>query len=421
MSEIGLERRGEFVADTGHAGHVPKLDMQAVSPPSGLRGLGLALAVVGAVMTAVTLVMAMTGEEIVGKQGSVVYLTGVLFALSIAIGSMGLNMIWHQMNAGWCATVRRPLEHAGALVWLCGLMFIPMIALAPKIYHWMHGEPDFHGNVFKQFWLDPSRWWFTIVAFFVIWSLMGWRLLSWSRQQDRNGDRWLTARARRLSAVGLIIFALTTAFIAFDTMMSMDKIWFSTMFGVKFFAGSMLATLCTLTLVLTVLKKMGKLKGVVTDEHFHDLGKLVLAFVVFWAYISFSEYFLIWYSNIPEETAWFKARTTTDYKQLFILLALGHFLVPFVILLLRKVKKVPLVLSALALWLLVMHGLDLVFITLPTYPEIEFGANAWLTVLGVAGPPVLFIGALLWRMQSGPLVPVHEPRLNEALTHKHYV
>jgi hypothetical protein len=284
-------------------------------------------------------------------------------------------------------------------------------------------EPHLQDLIYteKSAWLNPVFWAARAVVYFLIWSLLGWGLYYLSRKQDVTGDRWLTARARFISSFGLLTFALTTAFASFDWLMSLDYHWFSTMFGVYFFAGAAISCIAFMCVTLCTLRLSGRLGNTFTQEHQHDLGKLLFAFTVFWAYVTFCQYFLIWYSNVPEETAFYNLRNDGDYKFVFQLLCLGHFLVPFVLLLVRPLKRNPHTLRVIALWMLVMHGMDLVYIVRPIVSGVAPGQNVWIDIAGILGPLCLFLGFVIWKMGKAPLIPLKDPRLHEVLAHKNYV
>jgi len=258
-----------------------------------------------------------------------------------------------------------------------------------------------------------------------IWTLLSRRLLSLSRLQDSGQDTAAFAKARVTSAWGMLAFALTTAFAAFDWLMSLDYVFFSTMWGIYYFSGAAFSSAALMVLILAVLRGAGKLQSAITHEHFHDLGKLMFSFTVFWAYISFSQYFLIWYSNIPEETAFYKYRSE-QWTGLGILLMLGHFVVPFLIVLFRGVKRNYRLLSVMALWAIFMQVIDIYWIVRPIVyagnDQAPTGAMVWLTdILGIAGPLAFFFGYLICTIPKGPLLGVGDPFLRESLGHKNYV
>ncbi len=356
---------------------------------------------------------------------------GFLFAVGIAVGALGFVMIFQQTNAGWCTSIRRQFENMMASVWAPMLIGVGLVA-AQYLYLNKFGKD---GDAFLFNWMNAAKYagdhllekkagylnvpFFLVRAavYFLVWLGLGGMLYGMSRRQDDDGDKWHTARARKLSAVGLILFAFTTAFAGFDWIMGLDFHWYSTMLGVCFFAGNAVSCLALVTLVLFFLRKFGRLAGCFTEEHQHDLSKILFAFVVFWAYVSFSQYFLIWYANIPEETAFFVMRKQGPWEKLSWALPIGHFILPFLFLL-PKPRRRSMTWAALwSVWMLVMHGLDLFFMVRPEAGE----SFHWADATGIAGPVLFMLGVVMWRVTSGPLVPLKDPRLSEALAHKNYV
>jgi hypothetical protein len=265
------------------------------------------------------------------------------------------------------------------------------------------------------------------IGYFFVWMLLSWLLWGYSKEQDATGDKWISNRMARMSTWGMLLFALATAFAAFDWMMSMDYRFFSTIWGVYYFAGAAYSSLGLVVVILAMCRRAGKLKGLVTEEHFHDLAKLMFAFTVFWAYIAFSQYFLIWYANIPEETAFMLARKTGGWEHYSTLLVVGHFILPFFILLWRFVRRSMVLLAAIGVWMMAMHVMDIAWIVRPfVYGPAEFADKVrldriWLDLAGIVGVLGIFLGLVVRNVFSGPLVATRDPRLPEALHHRNYV
>ena len=402
-----------------------------ITLPAGAgRTLSLALLVVGAVCLLATVVAAFTAGEDgppISKLALGSYHVGFLFVTGISLGAMAFVMILHQVNAGWATLLRRQVEHVMSMLFpTCLILFIPILIsvfVAPgKLWHWM--DPAAQSDVIyreKEPFLNIRFFTVRSLAYFAIWSLLAMALYRYSLRQDSTADRWLTDRARKLSAVGLLLFAFSTAFAAFDWMMALDYHWFSTMFGVYFFAGNFGAGLATIILILLALRRFASFDQVITDEHLHDMGKLLFGFVVFWAYIGFSQYFLIWYANIPEETAWFLKRRTEGWYPYSIALAACRFVIPFILLMPRPFRRSPLLMALMSVWLLGCHLLDVFWVVRPEvggYPGPTF---MWIDALAIAGPVFLWAGLLVRKITSGPLTPTNDPRLAESLRHKNYI
>jgi len=359
-------------------------------------------------------------------------LVGVCTILAVALGGLFWTMVLHLIGAGWTATVRRQFENLMSLIWVPFALMVPLllfeIASGGVMFPWLKAE--LAGDMLlehKAGWLNPVFFALRFLAYGALWAILAMGLWRCSTEQDRTGDRWLTNKARKMSAWGLPLTAFSIAFVAFDWIMSVDYRFFSTMWGVYYFASVAQAALCTVVLVLAVLRLTGRLTGAVTMEHFHDLGKLIFAFTVFWAYITFSQYFLIWYSNIPEETAYYVVRTENGWKNLAMILSVGHFIVPFLILMIRRVKESTLGLAAMAAWMLLMIAADLIWNVRPmVYAGVPVADQPgpvawWLDVVGLVGPVALFAGLLVRRVAGGPLVAIKDPRMHEALSHKNDV
>lgn len=409
-----------------------KVDMAKVTMEGGEKKISNVLLFIGAVALVVTLVMGISADT--RLHALVSYLVGFAVSVSLGLGCLGYTMIFQQTNAGWSTSIRRVSEVVGSCLPWGLLLFVPIAIFAPTIYHWFHQSSMFADPAHpitpdviyqkKAGYLSPIFWYLRAILYFVVWSFFAWKLYAYSRQQDENGDKWLTAKARRLSAPGLLIFALTTAFAAFDWLMGLDYHWFSTMFGVYFFAGAIQSATALCIIILGFLKLKGKFGDLVTEEHFHDLGKLLMAFTVFWAYIAFSQYFLIWYSNLPEETHWFQLRSSNGWDTVGYILAFGRFLGPFLFLLWRATKRVIPLIMAVSFWQIFMQCLDMFYVARPAVGMHTgtVGVNFdFLDIVGPIGPIAIFLGIVVRRLGAGPIVPVRDPRLAESQHHVNYV
>ncbi|MHC4976690.1 MAG: hypothetical protein ACYTF7_08805 [Planctomycetota bacterium] len=395
------------------------------------NSLSMGLMGVGGICLIASALIGFTGSQDVSNIVLASYHIGVLFCIGMALGSMGLVMILNQVNAGFSALVRRQIENTMTMLFpICAILFLPILLsawIAPgKLWHWMN-ESYVAGDLIYDH-KEPflNRGFFTIraIGYFLIWGILSWKLWSYSKIQDSTADKWLTAKARKMSSYGLVLFAVTTAFAGFDWIMSLDYHWFSTMFGVYFFAGNFGAALAITLLILISLRKHEDFRSLVSQEHLHDLGKLLFGFCVFWAYIGFSQYFLIWYANIPEETAWFLARRTDTWYIYSVLLAACRFIIPFIVLMPRPFRRSPRVLAIAGIWILACHALDLFWMVRPEFQTYETHADIglqWQDVVAFIGPVALFAGLLVRKIVSGPLVPTNDPRLGESLQHSNTI
>ncbi|MFN0012680.1 MAG: hypothetical protein ACKVS8_13665 [Phycisphaerales bacterium] len=419
-------------AGHGHAGHGPNpaaLTHDNTHAPGFAKGLSLLCLLVGLVGCAGVVAYWFMGGEGSHQHAIASYHVGAIVALGLTLGSLGIVLIMHMVGAGWVITLRRQMENAAAMIPVAALLLLPSLVLAPTLWHWMSDDPQLKGDVILQGkvgYLNPMFFYIRIAFYFAVWGFLAVRLSKLSTLQDRTGDKWLSAKAKFMSFPGMLLFAMCTAFGSFDLIMSLDHHWFSTMFGVYFFAGNMVSGLALAAVVLGLLRSSGKLGGLVTAEHFHDLGKLMFGFTVFWAYIGFSQYFLYWYANIPEETAWFVLRTSNGWEILGTALILGRFIIPFLILIFRDVKRSSVLLPVMGVWIIAGQCLDVFWMIRPVVHG-HGDAHAagmglsWVDVAGLVGPLGIWLGLLLRRVASLPLIPLKDPKLFEAMNHKNYV
>ena len=386
----------------------------------------IALGLVGLILTIV-------GSFVVGlKNALAAYEVGVFTVTAVSLGGLFWTMIMSLTNAGWHITVRRFFEHLGMMVIVCigfiAVILVIELANGGVLLTWLGIDPATDPILaHKSAYLNPVFLGVRFIIYAGVWIYLATRFWRLSVDQDTTGDRTMSNRVRRTSAWGMIAFALTTTFFAFDFIMGPDYRMFSTMWGVWYFASTAFGGVAVVIIMVAVLRTKGYLTGVVTKEHNHDLGKLLFGFTIFWAYISFSQYFLIWYADIPEETVWYLYRTQSGYKGVATMLIIGHFFVPFLLLLFRDLKRNTLALAAMALWMLLMLALDMVWVIrpmvgagVPAADQAGIG-TIWLDVAAWIGVVALWGGLLVRRLGSGPLVPTGDPKLGESLHHRNYV
>jgi hypothetical protein len=344
------------------------------------------------------------------------YLVSFSFWLSLALGGLFFVLLQHLTRAGWSVVVRRMAEGIAANVHLMFLLAIPILAGLPHLYHWAHPGVMEHDALLaaKSGFLNPTFFTIRVVIYFLIWSVLAWYFFRTSVAQDLTGDPALTLKMERRSGPGMVLFALSINFAAFDLLMSLDPHWFSTIFGVYYYSGSVVVFCAVMPIMMFWLQSTGRLQRAVTIEHYHDFGKLLFAFTVFWAYIAFSQYLLIWYGNLPEETGWFLRRQEGGWVWVSLGLLFGHFVVPFLILISRLFKRRPLLLSIAGLWMVAMHWMDLYWLAGPEFggggPHV--GLADVLLFVGLGG---LFFLVWTYRMKRHSLVPERDPRLAESL------
>ncbi|MEM1167126.1 MAG: hypothetical protein AAGI30_12655 [Planctomycetota bacterium] len=428
MSTLGMPRERVFADENIRLG---------TSVGRGLSGGLLVIGLAGVVTTVIAgLVLGVGAARVVLHALH----TGFVISIGLSLGGLVWTMILQAMNAGWAIVARRQFENLMSLMWV-GLVMLVGIVILQAVYVntlWDPASEEAQYGPFLWRWMNPvyvdgdvlydHKLPFLNVPFFIIrqvlyaavWLALAGVMWGLSRGQDEDGDRWRSAKAGRVACVGLLLYAFTTAFASFDWVMGLDFHWFSTMFGVYYFAGNALAAVAICILTLLILRGTGKLAGAFTEEHLHDLGKLLFAFTVFWAYISFSQYFLIWYANIPEEAQFFAARREpgTIWHPLSIAIPLGHFIIPFLVLLPRPARRSGVVIGAVCVWLLVFHVIDLFWMIRP-----EAGADglSWIDPIAIGGMLAIFVGLFIRKVGDGPLIPLRDPRERDLLGHKNYV
>ncbi len=348
------------------------------------------------------------------------YLLNVSFITSIAIGALFFVLLQHLTRAGWSVVIRRIAEVTAATMPYLLLLFLPILVLLVlgngDLYEWNDTELRQSDELIrgKSAYLNAPFFTVRVIAYFVIWSVTARYFWKASVEQDRTARKQLTLQMQKWSAPAMIAFAITTCFAAFDLLMSLDPHWFSTIYGVYFFAGAIVGFVAFLTLAAIVLEKTGILAGKITVEHYHDLGKLLLGFVMFWAYIAFSQYLLIWYANIPEETGWYYVRQNAGWQWISLVLLFGHFALPFCGLMSRNAKRRRSTLAAWSVWLLVMHWLDLHWLVMPSHSPlaVSLGLVDALVLIGVVA---IFAAMIRYVAGDRALVAVRDPRLRESL------
>lgn len=412
--------------------------------------------IVGVVGIGIALGMSISGSDFQLKRFMHSYLASYCFVLSISVGCLFFVTIMHLTRAGWSVTVRRIAElYAMCLVPLF-LLFLPILFQllnnSDILYAWNQAGWSLHDEELKTMaqnvstseelppleqlkgaFLNKGFFSIRVVAYFLIWGFMGYFFLSNSLKQDESGDKSLTGKMQAYSAPLMILFAVTVVFASFDIEMTLSPLWFSTMFPVYFFAGAMLGALCTILLTGMFLQSTGRVTDEITIDHYHDLGKLMQGFVIFWGYIAFSQFLLIWYANIPEETFWYDARFVNNgWRTTTIILLVGHLFIPFFLLMGRTLRRNRTVLTVAAIFILCMHWLDHFWLVMPQLdgqnaveyglrtgrdpsPAFTFGVIDIACGVGVIG---LFIAFFCLIARDNPLVPMKDPRLGEALNHE---
>jgi hypothetical protein len=348
------------------------------------------------------------------------YLVAFVYWIGIALGGLILLGAFHASNARWPVVLRRFVETIPATLPLFVVLFLPIALGMRHVFVWVEPPAGLdrvmeHAIHHKHPYLNVAFFLARAVLYFVVWIVVAHLLRLWSMRQDSQGGVTLTRWQRRLGAGSLPFVALTMTFAAFDWMMSLDPRFFSTIFGVYWFAGSFMATFAVTILAATFTRADPTSFGHHMNlEHFHSLGKFLLAFTAFWAYVAFSQFMLIWIANIPEEVPWYILRIDGGWRWIAAFLAIFHFLVPFFLLLSRDRKRDPRRLSRVAVWLLLVHYVDVYWLVMP-HVNADGPRPALWDLTAFVGVGAAVVAFALFRMRGTLTVPVRDPYLEDSL------
>lgn len=353
------------------------------------------------------------------------YLMAYVFWTGVSVGSLAILMLHHLSGGGWGLVIRRILEAATRVLPLMFVLFIPVIFGMKSLYEWTHPLqtiPEGHREVIahKLPYLNTPFFLGRFVFYFVVWGLLMFFLNKWSLEQDRTANPNLRKTMQGLSGPGLVLFGLTVTYTATDWVMSLEPEWFSTIFGLLIMAGWGLSAFAFVIIALSLLSNRPPLAGVIAPLHFHDLGKLLLAFVMIWAYFSFSQFLLIWYANLPEEIPWYLRRMQGGWQYVGLLLVALHFALPFFLLLSRDLKRHARSLSIVAGLILVMRLVDLFWMIAPVAEVRDVGAldailNHWMYVIAPIGLGGLWLAYFAYQLRQRALLPINDKGMENLL------
>lgn len=363
--------------------------------------------IVGAGALAFCLVGAIFGLE----QFFESYLYGFLFWLGVALGCLILLLLQNIAGGPWGAMIRRPLEAGVMVIPVMALFFIPVLAGMGYLYEWTDPEVLAANPVIaaKTLYLNVPFFIVRALLYFSVWIGTAWLLVRWSKQQDQQDNPKLAERMRSFSAPGLIFFILTMTFAAFDWGMSLTPDWFSGMYGVIFMIGQAISAVALMIIIVTLFGHFEPLSNVANPKRVQDLGNFLMAFTMFWAYVSVSQLIIIWSNNLPETNTWYVIRLNGFWGWIGAILLLFHFATPFLILFSRWVKRKVRALVVIACWMLIMRLLDIFWILVPTFErDIPFSLLDVAVVVGIGG---IWLAVFIAQLKNKPLLPLHDPRL----------
>jgi hypothetical protein len=346
------------------------------------------------------------------------YLLAFMFWNGLAVGSLAVLMLQYLTGGAWGIAIRRELEAATRTLPLTAIAFLPIAFGMHHLYEWTHADVVAHDELLqkKMAYLSPPFFVFRAALAFAVWIVIASALNRWSRQQDARADKAIERKLQLLSGGGLVAWALTTTWTAVDWVMSLEPHWFSTMYGVIFMAGQGLGALSLATFAVVRLSRARPVSEFLGGRHLHDLGKMMFAFTMFWAYVTFSQYLIIWSGNLPEEISWYLARFRGGWGWVAFLVLFLQFVLPFLLLLSRRANRNPRLLSITAVLVVGMRFVDLSWMVLPAFSRGRFVIHPTDLSLPIALGGIWL--ALYFRnLAARPLLPIHDPGFEEALAH----
>lgn len=380
------------------------------APPSGLARLRSIAFGLGAVGVAALVIGYLTEPSQFFRS----YLVAFFFFLALGLGSLALAMLHHLSSGGWGLVIRRILEAGSRTLPLLLLLFLPVLFGLSELYSWAQPEKvavDEHLQ-HREPWLNTPFFLLRSAFYFAVWLGMALLLNRWSLRQDLTGELVYRTRMRRLSGGGLVAYCLTATFASFDWQMSLDHHIHSSMHGILFIVGQGLTTLAFVVPMAVYLAREEPLRSVARPVYFHDYGKLMLAFVMFWAYINFVQFLIIWSGNLPGEILYYQDRMETPWKWISLAMILFHFALPFLLLLSRDLKLHTGKLVAVALLILVMRWVDYYWFVAPIFHP-EGIALHWLDLAALLGVGGLWAGTFFGQLQKRSLLPLRDPEFEE--------
>ena len=393
------------------------------SPPDtvhGIQRLGMGAALAGVVLIIAGLLIG--GND--GGEGFHIparffqaYLVGYTFWFGIVLGSMALLMVQHLSGGAWGVVIRRPLEAAMRTLPIMAVLFLPIVFGMHDLYHWTHEDAANDPLIAsKAAYLNTEFFLVRQVFYFAVWIAMGAMLSKWSGEQDRTGDPGLVRKFSILSGAGLVIYSLTITFAMVDWTMSVNPHWFSTMWGPLHMVGQGLSALSFAILVAIMLSQSPPMNGVVTAHHLHDLGKLLFAFLMLWAYLTFSQFLIIWSANLAEEIPHYLVRWDSGFQYVSLFMIVLHFALPYTLLLSRDLKRDWRRLRLIAGWVLCARIVDYYWHVAPEFHPagLDLGLLDFAAPIAIGG---IFLALFAVNLRSRSLMPVHDPGLAKALAH----
>jgi len=397
------------------------------APPAVIPRLGSKAAVVGVLFAAVAIIWGFLNPTLVLRA----YLVGFMFWLGVSLGSLALLNLQYTTGGHWGVLGRRFWEAATSSynILLLFLLWLPLVFGMKIIYPWATMKPEELLEDRARLWLNPKLFVIRGIIYFIVWWFWAWRLRRWAEIEERGeATPQRFVGIQNFSGVGIILYGLTITFASVDWVMSLNPMWWSTVWGMLFMVGECLTAFAFTIWLLARLTQTEPLARIIKPDHFHDYGKLMFAFVVLWAYLSFSQWIVIWQGNITEEIRWYLDRAHGHWKIIAILLIFLHFVLPFSIMLSRSLKRQPRKLVVMAVWIMIIRLVDLFWQIQPSYHSKGVSGEALapmnlqvifsnlVNVLAIGG---LWLALFYWQLGKRSLMPVNDPEFIDMLESKH--
>jgi len=346
------------------------------------------------------------------------YLWAYLFVLGLGLGPLAWLLLQYLTGGAWGVVIRRPCEAAARTMPLVALMFLPIVIGIPNLYDWSHAAKVAADPVLqhKHAYLNLPFFLLRAAFYFGGWLFLSWHYTRCADLEDRDGHLAVHGRMSALAGPGLIFWGFSVTFMSIDWLLSINPKWFSTMYGLLFIADQGLTGMAFLITLMVLLSFRRPMSEVLTPRHLHDLGKFLLAMVMVWAYFSFSQFLIIWAGNLPEEIPWYLWRINGGWGFVALALVIGHFALPFALLLSRDLKRNFKLLASIAVFILCMRVVDLYWVVAPEFRKQSFGVS-WMDFTVPLGLIGIWLAYFLTRLEKRPLMPANNPHLEEALQH----
>ena len=343
------------------------------------------------------------------------WLAPFVFWFLIAAGALAVLCLQYVTGGEWGVLIRRPLGAAARTIPIFLLFGLPLFFGLPHIYEWARPEAA-HDPLLqqKQWWLTPSGWGIRALIYFALWAFWAWRIRQQSLEFAKTRSPYTELSRRRMAASGLLVMVMTLTLMSVDWVMSLEPKWYSSMFGIAYVVGAGLSAFAFVTFFLTTISRTEAMQGILKPNHFRDLGNLMLAFTMLWAYTNFSQFLLIWYGNIKEETPYYLKRMHGGWGWMALILIVFHFFLPFFLLLMRNIKDRPSTIAVVTVIILAMRFIDIYWLVGPAHYGEHFFIS-WITPFAFIGIGGLWLAAFIWQLKGQTIIPIHETWVEEAI------